>query len=185
MGDSGVTPDMIRSIFPTAMSDEGLNLLIAQAEAELEVMIGPLVGPISQSFTGLGMTRFILSRRPDAESLLLSTPSGPVSEDDWEIGTDPRLVKNVAVLPWDTPSATYDTDDLELVQASVIDLVIMHATAISGGGFRKERLGEYSYELFGPAELEVTRRAIWRRFRYPGYGPAYTSKLIPVGASDP
>ena len=188
MGSSDVTPAMVRLVYPTSLTDEALEMLIASAESELENFIGPLQGPIVQSVEGTGITAMILARRPDSGSLLLSTTAGAIPITDWTIGADWRKVINTTTVPWVGPvTVTYFPDDLALVQMSVIDLAAMQSSILGAGsgGYKKERLGEYSYEMWTGAEMETTRRSIYRRFRYNGYGPIYTVKLVPIGASDP
>jgi hypothetical protein len=54
----------------------------------------------------------------------------------------------------------------------------------AAGGYTSEHLGEYSYQALSPVDLEATRRAMFRRFKYLGFGPAYTTRLVPVGLTD-
>jgi len=181
---SGVTPEMVRLVHATSLTDAALDQLILQAEAELASVIGPLTGPIQQRFPGTAITSVILARRVVTEDLLLSVGGGPVQGTDWILGFDGRRVDNIATSAWNGLLATYTPNDLPLVQSTIIDMTILGATMSVAGGYTSEKLGEYSYQALSPVDLEATRRAMFRRFKYIGFGPAYTTRLVPVGILD-
>ena len=185
MGASGVTPDMVRMFYKTQLSDEALELAIEAAEADLANHIGPLSGAITQTFLQADIFQAVLARRPQTDTMVLTSGANVVPPADYTSGNDARVVRNLTNLGWAGLTVGYEPDDLAQVQMAVIDLVMLQATVTAAGGFKRERLGEYQYEMWGTGEAWATRSAILRRFRYTGWGSAYTTKLIPIGASDP